>query len=91
MVEAIEFWHSYPYTSWVFSLYTLILCFMQRITIQGIKNDPWFQRNYVTVKYGEDEEVNLDDVRAVFDDIEVGPYFPPFCNNLLFLLEVAQC
>lgn len=41
-----------------------------RITIQGIKNDPWFRRNYVTVKYGEDEEVNLDDVRAVFDDIE---------------------
>lgn len=40
-----------------------------RITIQGIKNDPWFRKNYVTVKYG-DEEVNLDDVRAVFDDIE---------------------
>ncbi|KAH7849093.1 hypothetical protein Vadar_012866 [Vaccinium darrowii] len=40
-----------------------------RITIQGIKNDPWFRKNYVTVKYG-DEEVNLDDVRAVFDEIE---------------------
>lgn len=64
---------------------------MQRITIQGIKNDPWFRRNYVTVKYGEDEEVNLDDVRAVFYDVEVGPCFHHFLNNLLFLLEVARC
>nr|DAD44928.1 TPA_asm: hypothetical protein HUJ06_003158 [Nelumbo nucifera] len=41
-----------------------------RIRIEGIKNDPWFRKNYVTVRHGEDEVVNLDDVRAVFDDIE---------------------
>ncbi|XP_059637952.1 CBL-interacting serine/threonine-protein kinase 24-like [Cornus florida] len=41
-----------------------------RIRIEGIKNDPWFQKNYMVVRLGEDEEVNLDDVRAVFDDIE---------------------
>ncbi|KAF9614966.1 hypothetical protein IFM89_021396 [Coptis chinensis] len=41
-----------------------------RIQIVGIKNDPWFRKNYVAVRHGEDEEVNLDDVRAVFDDIE---------------------
>lgn len=41
-----------------------------RIQIEGIRNDPWFQRNYVAVRHGEDEEVNLDDVSAVFDDIE---------------------
>ncbi|XP_052198464.1 CBL-interacting serine/threonine-protein kinase 24-like [Diospyros lotus] len=41
-----------------------------RITIQGIKNHPWFQRNYVAVKHGEENEVNLDDVQAVFEDIE---------------------
>lgn len=41
-----------------------------RIKIEGIKNDPWFRRDYVPVEHGEDEEVNLDDVRAVFDDIE---------------------
>lgn len=64
---------------------------MQRITIQGIKNDPWFRKNYVTVKYG-DEEVNLDDVRAVFDEIEVGPSFPPHSlNTVQFMLEVTWC
>ncbi|XAR53258.1 Non-specific serine/threonine protein kinase [Bertholletia excelsa] len=41
-----------------------------RITIEGIKNDPWFKKNYVAVRHGEDEEVNYDDVLAVFDDIE---------------------
>ncbi|KAF5190854.1 Cbl-interacting protein kinase [Thalictrum thalictroides] len=41
-----------------------------RIQIVGIKTDPWFRKSYVSVRHGEDEEVNLDDVRAVFDDIE---------------------
>lgn len=41
-----------------------------RIKIEGIKKDPWFQKNYVPVRPREDEVVNLDDVRAVFDDIE---------------------
>ncbi|GMP60133.1 hypothetical protein CsSME_00023132 [Camellia sinensis var. sinensis] len=41
-----------------------------RIKIEGIKNDPWFRQNYVAVKQRENEDVNLDDVRAVFDDIE---------------------
>ncbi|KAJ4953624.1 hypothetical protein NE237_030456 [Protea cynaroides] len=42
-----------------------------RIQIEGIKNDPWFRKNYVVVKHPEeDETVNLDDIQAVFDDIE---------------------
>ncbi|XP_042484070.1 CBL-interacting serine/threonine-protein kinase 24 isoform X2 [Macadamia integrifolia] len=41
-----------------------------RIQIKGIKNDPWFKKSYVVVKHAEDETVNLDDVRAVFDDVE---------------------
>ncbi|XP_034700071.1 CBL-interacting serine/threonine-protein kinase 24 [Vitis riparia] len=41
-----------------------------RIRIEGIKNDPWFRKNYVSSKCREDEEVNLDDIHAVFDDIE---------------------
>ncbi|KDP32419.1 hypothetical protein JCGZ_13344 [Jatropha curcas] len=41
-----------------------------RIGIEGIKRDPWFQKYYVPVKNNKEEEVNLDDVRAVFDDIE---------------------
>ncbi|XP_020087875.1 CBL-interacting protein kinase 24 isoform X3 [Ananas comosus] len=43
---------------------------LQRIDIEGIRNDTWFKRKYVAVKSGEDEEVNLDDVHAVFNDIE---------------------
>ncbi|KAK8654980.1 hypothetical protein V6N13_107573 [Hibiscus sabdariffa] len=40
-----------------------------RIQIEGIQKDPWFRKHYVPVKPRE-EEVNLDDVLAVFDDIE---------------------
>ena len=43
----------------------------QRIRIDGIRKDPWFRKNYAPVEHREDEEVNLDDVCAVFDDIEV--------------------
>ena len=45
---------------------------LQRLGIEGIKKDPWFQKNYAPVGHREDEEVNLDDIHAVFDDIEVG-------------------
>ncbi|KAF6156674.1 hypothetical protein GIB67_017810 [Kingdonia uniflora] len=41
-----------------------------RIRIQGIKKESWFRKNYDPVRHAEDEEVNLDDVRAVFDEIE---------------------
>uniref|UniRef100_A0A1D1Z643 non-specific serine/threonine protein kinase n=1 Tax=Anthurium amnicola TaxID=1678845 RepID=A0A1D1Z643_9ARAE len=41
-----------------------------RIQIVEIKNDEWFKKNYLPIRLGEDEEVNLDDVHAVFDDIE---------------------
>ncbi|KAK9947554.1 hypothetical protein M0R45_003172 [Rubus argutus] len=41
-----------------------------RIRIEGIRKDPWFRKNYVRVEHREDEEVSLDDVRAVFEDIE---------------------
>ncbi|CAH8277096.1 unnamed protein product [Arabidopsis lyrata] len=41
-----------------------------RIQIQGIRKDPWFRINYVPIRAREEEEVNLDDVHAVFDGIE---------------------
>ncbi|NP_001312712.1 CBL-interacting serine/threonine-protein kinase 24-like [Nicotiana tabacum] len=41
-----------------------------RIKIEGIRRDPWFRKNYMPVRAKADEVVNLDDVRAVFDDIE---------------------
>jgi hypothetical protein len=43
----------------------------QRIRIEEIRNDEWFQKNYEPVKEIENEEVNLDDVNAAFDDPEV--------------------
>jgi len=43
----------------------------QRITIEEIRADPWFEKNYVAIRCGEDENVSLDDVQAVFDNIEV--------------------
>lgn len=41
-----------------------------RITIEGIRNHPWFQVNYITVLQGVEEELSLDDVCDFFDDIE---------------------
>ncbi|XP_044510543.1 CBL-interacting serine/threonine-protein kinase 8-like isoform X2 [Mangifera indica] len=43
-----------------------------RITIEQIRDDEWFKKNYVPVRLLEDEDVNLDDVNAVFDDPEEG-------------------
>ncbi|XP_028792489.1 CBL-interacting serine/threonine-protein kinase 8-like [Neltuma alba] len=41
-----------------------------RMTIEQIKSDEWFQKNYVPVSLLEHEDVNLDDVNAAFDDAE---------------------
>ncbi|XP_062164232.1 CBL-interacting serine/threonine-protein kinase 8 [Alnus glutinosa] len=41
-----------------------------RITIEEIRNDEWFKKGYVPVKLLEYEDVNLDDLDAVFDDCE---------------------
>ncbi|KAK3031286.1 hypothetical protein RJ639_035586 [Escallonia herrerae] len=41
-----------------------------RIRIEDIRNDEWFKRGYVPVRLLEYEDVNLDDVNAVFDDPE---------------------
>jgi len=41
-----------------------------RITIEEIRENPWFKKNYVAIRRGEDENVSLDDVQAVFDNIQ---------------------
>lgn len=41
-----------------------------RVKIVEIRKDPWFRKNYSPIKLREDEQVNLDDIKAVFDDIE---------------------
>lgn len=53
------------------NLLTSCFLLLKRINIEGIKNDAWFQINYVAVRHGVEEEVNLDDIDAVFNDIEV--------------------
>ncbi|KAF5468187.1 hypothetical protein F2P56_012362 [Juglans regia] len=70
---------------------------MQRIQIEGIKKVPRFQKNYVPVKHREDAEVNLDDVCAVFDDIEENyvaeqseNYGGPLIMNAFEMITLSQ-
>ncbi|KAG8045063.1 hypothetical protein GUJ93_ZPchr0008g12009 [Zizania palustris] len=42
----------------------------KRMRIEDIKNDEWFKKNYEPTREVENEEVNLDDVNAAFDDPE---------------------
>lgn len=45
---------------------------MQRITLEGIYNHPWFKKNYVPARLSDAEEASdLDDVESVFDNSEV--------------------
>ncbi|CAL5383961.1 unnamed protein product [Camellia sinensis] len=52
----------------------------QCIQIEDIRNDEWFIRGYVPVKLIEYEDVNMDDVNAVFDGLEEEPVDEP-CRN----------
>ena len=62
------------FISWCNSLTIFAVCLCQRICIEEIRNDEWFKKNYVPARLLEYEDVNLDDVNAVFDDSEVGKY-----------------
>lgn len=64
---------------WIF--HSLLL---QRIRIEEIRNDEWFKRGYVPAKLIEYEDVNLDDVNAVFDDPEVCITFD-FCFFFIYM------
>ncbi|KAL7166984.1 hypothetical protein ACSBR2_037610 [Camellia fascicularis] len=46
------------------------LCLQQHMLQVVYKMSLFKKVNYVAVKQGENEDVNLDDVHAVFDDIE---------------------
>ncbi|KAK8288849.1 hypothetical protein V6Z12_D07G151500 [Gossypium hirsutum] len=41
---------------------------LTRITIHDILNDEWFKKGYKPPKFEEEEDVNLDDVDAAFND-----------------------
>lgn len=43
----------------------------QRITIPEILENEWFKKDYKPAQFQEEEDVNLDDVDAVFDNSKV--------------------
>ena len=45
--------------------------FLQRITISEILEDEWFKKGYQPPLFEKEEDVNLDDVDAVFNDSKV--------------------
>lgn len=57
-------------------LISSLYLFMQRITIEQIRNDEWFNKGYVPARLIEYEDVNLDDVDAAFNDPEVDSLLP---------------
>jgi hypothetical protein len=60
----------------------LLTCYVfeleQRIRIEDIRNDEWFKKNYEPIREVEDEELNLDDVNAAFNDPQVYSYIHHF-------------
>jgi hypothetical protein len=54
---------------------------VQRIRLEGIRNHPWFRKNYVPVRGSAAEETpDLDDVHSVFDNSKV---FSPSLVSLM--------
>lgn len=44
---------------------------MQRITIPEMLEDEWFKKGYKPPQFQQEDDVNLDDVDAAFDDSKV--------------------
>ncbi|GMH14033.1 hypothetical protein Nepgr_015874 [Nepenthes gracilis] len=66
-----------------------------RIRIEEIKNDEWFKRGYTPAKLIEYEDVNLDDVNAVFDSPKdyqqsVNENAGPLILNVFDLIILSQ-
>ena len=56
--------------------------FFQRITIPQILEDPWFRKGYKPEKQAVTQNINLDDVNAVFSESNVSSYFLGFPNSI---------
>jgi len=54
----------------------------QRITIPEIREDEWFKKGYRPPHFEHEEEVNLDDIDAAFNDSQV--------RNILFHLSILH-
>lgn len=44
---------------------------MQRMTIPEILENEWFKKDYKPAQFQEEDDVNLDDVDAVFNNSKV--------------------
>lgn len=49
----------------------LFFHFMQRMTIPDILENEWFKKDYKPAQFQEEDDVNLDDVDAVFNNSKV--------------------
>lgn len=47
----------------------------QRITIPEILEDEWFKKDYKPPPFEKDDDVNLDDVDAIFNGSDVSHIF----------------
>ena len=65
---------------------------MQRIKIPELLEDEWFKKGYKPTTFVEEEDVNVDDVAAAFNDSKVLCYdnisilFYLLCKDLLIIL-----
>ena len=55
---------------------------MQRIKIPTLLKDEWFKKGYKPPTFTEEEDVNVDDVAAAFDDSKVLCFFFSQVTNL---------
>uniref|UniRef100_A0A0D6QW54 non-specific serine/threonine protein kinase n=1 Tax=Araucaria cunninghamii TaxID=56994 RepID=A0A0D6QW54_ARACU len=66
-----------------------------RITIPEILENEWFKKGYKPPKFKEEEDVNLDDIDAVFNDLEEHLVTekkekPPAAMNAFELISMSQ-
>jgi hypothetical protein len=79
---------------WFCCVLEFIFCHVQRITIEQIRNDEWFNKDYVPVRLLEYEDVNLDDLNSVFYDPEVGKAFKCyifFPSTMFAFIDILTC
>lgn len=56
-------------------------CFLQRIKIPEILEDEWFKKGYKPPSFKEEEDINVDDVAAAFNDSKVKSFFSVFYSS----------
>lgn len=63
---------------------------MQRMTIPEILENEWFKKDYKPAQFQEEDDVNLDDVDAVFNNSKVKRLLRSQFNLVLWLLSTMN-